>query len=219
MTRNLLLALALLVAMTVSLRAEESAEKPIGTWTRTTTVDDHPVKVKIEVKADTIRCTVRTAEGLARETITIEADYFVTRDGLLLGVVPLGQGEKKAPEKESLKETLKERGFACRFKITKHGLVVSEVITGSDTDENTKKVLEGKYHKAEERPTTCRQRANPPAPPTAASYPGGWTPLPVPTCTAVPQASYSTSGTFPAVQACPAANTAVPASCPPPPSR
>ncbi|HYW86086.1 MAG TPA: hypothetical protein VFB30_22745, partial [Spirochaetia bacterium] len=140
MTRNLLLALALLLAMTIPLRADEPQEKPIGTWTRTTTVDDHPVKVKIEVKPETIRCMVRTAEGLAKETITVEADYFVTRDGLMLGVVPLGKSGQKSAEKPSLKDTLKDRGFACRFTVGKHGLVVSEVVTGADIEENVKKV-------------------------------------------------------------------------------
>jgi hypothetical protein len=167
MTRKMLAVVALVVATAAPLRAYEEADKPIGTWTRTTTVDDHQVRVKIEVKPDTLRCTVRTADGLATQTITVEADYFVTRDGVVMGMVPLGKKTAKATDKEALKDTLKERGFMCRFKLDKHGLVISELVTGGDIEENVKKVLEGKYRKVEQKATTAYGRGNstPPPPP------------------------------------------------------
>jgi hypothetical protein len=163
MTRKMLAVLALLAATAAPLRAYEEVEKPIGTWTRTTMVDDQQVRVRIEVKADTIRCTARAAKGLVTETLTVEADYFITRDGVVMGMVPLGKKTAKAADKEALKDTLKERGFMCRFKLDKHGLVISELVAGGDIEENVKKVLEGKYRKVEEKAaaTYGRRRSEP----------------------------------------------------------
>jgi hypothetical protein len=147
------MAVVLLVALTVPLRAQDSdAGKPIGTWTHTATMDDHQVKVKLEVKADTIHCVVRTTEGPAVSTLTVDADYIVSRDGLLVGVLP-------APRKSDRGDTKdQDRLFLCRFTVEKNTLVVTEVNSGG-SDDQLKKVFEGKYHRVSDKVGAVKKEA------------------------------------------------------------
>jgi hypothetical protein len=150
MARTTVIALALLVATTVPLWAQDNdGAKPIGTWTRTATVRHHEMRVKMEVKADTLRCTVRLPDEPLPGKFTADADYVITRDGRVLGAVPLGHREKKAGNKESSKDQRLDRVFVCRFKVEKHALVISDLVWGGKDGDTIKEVIEGTYRKAE----------------------------------------------------------------------
>jgi hypothetical protein len=173
MTRKTLTALAalvLLVAATSPLRAYDPLAH-VGTWTRTATIDDHEVKIKLEVKDNTIRCTIHTTEGPVASTLTVEADYLVTKDGVLVGVLRGGKKPQKGAGKEDPKDSIKDRVFACHFTIEKgaNALVVTEVVSGGDADDMGKKVLEGKFHRVKTAPRAATAGTAPVQPPCPTS--------------------------------------------------
>jgi hypothetical protein len=128
------LAAAVLLAAAVVARADE-ASKPLGTWVRRG--EDH--KVTLDVKPDMVRCTV-TAEG--GYSISVDADYIVSKDGIMLGVIRTKGTEKKGDERE-----LDKRLFYCRFAMDKNRLVISDLAIGGDK-EKVKELVEGSYKKA-----------------------------------------------------------------------
>jgi hypothetical protein len=176
MTRTLLTvlaALSLLVVTAAPARAYDGWQ--VGIWTHTATVDDHSVKVMLEVTAGTIHCTVRTKEGPANVTITVDASYVMSRDGLVVGI--LGP-DKIAPKDE--KHSAEERAFTCRLAEEKDGIVVSDVSGGGTDKEQIKKVFEGRYRRVETKASTAPSKSREPvvtpstpapAPPPSASPP------------------------------------------------
>jgi hypothetical protein len=154
MTRTLLTvltALSLLVMTAAPARAYDGWQ--VGTWTHSTTVDDHPVKVTLEVTANAIHCTVRTREGPATVTIALDASYVMSRDGLMVGILA---PDKVAPKDE--KNSAEDRAFTCRLTAEENGIVVSDVSGGRDKD-LVKKVFEGRYRRVEAKAATSPSKS------------------------------------------------------------
>jgi hypothetical protein len=150
---------ALLVAGGAALAQDADSRKPLGTWVHHS--DEY--KVTFDVKPDTLRCTVTGEGGLS---ISVTADYVVSPDGILFGVIRTRKADKKK-EKEEEGDTEK-RLFYCRFAIEKNNLVLSDVAYGDDKDK-IKEVLEGKYRKMEKK-SSAASPAIPVAPATTQSY-------------------------------------------------
>jgi hypothetical protein len=159
-----LAAVALLVATTAPVSAYEGWQ--VGTWTHTATVDDHEVKVTLDLTANTIHCTIRTKEGSATWTLTVEADYVLSRDGVVVGILAPGKASPKEKKDDS-----KERTFTCRITAEKDGIVVSDVAQGGGYEEQAKKVLEGRYRKSEGKTATARSKSKEPVVAPASASP------------------------------------------------
>jgi hypothetical protein len=141
MARNLtvVLAAATLLALTAATQAQsERSAKLLGTWTRKA----DGCKVKLEVKPETLRCTVATEEGYA---VTVVADYVVSKDGVLLGILHAGKAGKSGDE-----DALSKRLFYFQFRADDKALVIQDL--NYEGDDKTKEVLEGRYHRAEGKP-------------------------------------------------------------------
>jgi hypothetical protein len=142
MARNLtvVLAAATLLALTAATQAqtEQRSAKLVGTWTRKA----DGCKVKLEVKPETLRCTVTPEVGYA---VTVAADYVVSKDGVLLGILHAGKAGKKGDE-----DALSKRLFYFQFRADDKALVIQDL--NYDGDDQTKEVLEGRYHRAEGKP-------------------------------------------------------------------
>ena len=106
----------------------------LGTWTH----DSGTGKVTLVFKERTLNCTISDPENV---TVRVDAEYMITRDGFLLGML---HGKKK--KGESAEEEAGRRVFCC--KVTKDGdaLIVSALIT-KDKREELAKVVEGNYKK------------------------------------------------------------------------
>jgi hypothetical protein len=133
--------LALLTALLLSApglaqTARPSADDLIGTWKRHT--EGHEIAVTVE--RDGLRLSVAFPEGL---TVSMEADYLVTRDGILVGVLRLRNGDLLLKERTELAS----RFFQCRFAVEGNELVVREVKVGNLVDDCCKKLVEGPYRR------------------------------------------------------------------------
>lgn len=137
-----ILATATLLALTASAPAQsERNQKYLGTWTR----HADGCKVKLEVKPETLRCTVTFEEGYA---ITVEADYVVSKDGVLLGILH-DPKNGKAAKKDKDDDPLNKRLFYFQISADDKALVIGDLNYGDSGDDKVKEVLEGKYHKVE----------------------------------------------------------------------
>jgi hypothetical protein len=115
----------------VALRAEGTpGKKPTGNWERK--VGDS--SVKINFKPDTVRFTVSSADA----TIDVDAEYSVTKDGLIYGVIC--KVEKKGtcggPSEGDL--------FSFKCKIDKDTMTISD-LKGSTESEEAKQLVQGDY--------------------------------------------------------------------------
>jgi hypothetical protein len=153
MARKMIAVLAVLVAATIPLRADEAVSKPIGTWTRTATLRNETIRLKLEVKTDTIRCTARVDDLPEVGRVTVDVEYTVTRDGRILGAVRRHRPGESRPGKGSAKEDMLAGVFVCRFKVEKETLVVSDVTWGGKNGDTMKEIVEGKYHRVEGKKT------------------------------------------------------------------
>jgi hypothetical protein len=155
MTRTLLkdlAALSLLAVATAPACAYWSSQ--VGTWTHTATVGDHRVKVTLDVTANTIHCTLRTEEGAAAVTITVEADYVMSRDGIVAGILAPGKAPPKGSATKDEKGGVEERAFTCRVNVEEKALVLSDLGGGGSDKDQIKKVFEGRYRRVEAKATT-----------------------------------------------------------------
>jgi hypothetical protein len=122
-----------------ALAQDTDSRKPLGTWVHHT--DDY--KVTFDVKPDTVRCTVSGEGGLS---FSVTADYVVSPDGVLFGIIRTRKAEKKKDDDGDVEKRL----FYCRVTMEKNHLVLSDVAYGEDKDK-IKEVIEGKYHKIEKK--------------------------------------------------------------------
>jgi hypothetical protein len=134
-----ILAAAGLLALAGSGQAQqERTQKLQGTWVRRA----DGCKVRLEVKPESLRCTVTTEEGMA---ITVDADYVVSKDGILLGILRVPQAGKAADD-DAVTKRLIYLGFAAEDR----SLVVKDLAYKDSHDgDKMKELLEGKYHKVE----------------------------------------------------------------------
>jgi hypothetical protein len=133
MTRWVTAALALTLACAVpAATADEVKKPPVGTWTK----KEGDRTVTFQIKADGMRVVLK---GEGDQKIEVDADYGVTKDGVLFGRIskvakPGGEG----PEEGEL--------FSFRFKVEKDKLILSD-LTGTKIDDGAKKLVEGDYEK------------------------------------------------------------------------
>jgi hypothetical protein len=135
------LAAASLLALTAATQAQsERTQKLLGSWSR----HADGCKVQLEVKPDSLRCTVTTEDGFA---ISVNADYVVSKDGILLGILHARPAKKKDKDKDD--DGLSKRLFYLQVTADEKALVISDLNYGDGDDDKMKEVLEGKYHKTE----------------------------------------------------------------------
>jgi hypothetical protein len=128
-------ALGIVVLFAAAVRAEgekAAGNKPLGTWKRT--VGD--ASLTFEFKADGMRC-VLAAGG---NTIEMDGDYGMTKDGVLFGRV--AKVEKKGTNDGPSEGDL----FSFKVKVDKDTLSLSELKTHNDSAE-AKQLIEGDYQK------------------------------------------------------------------------
>jgi hypothetical protein len=109
----------------------ESA-RPFGIWKRT--AGDNTVT--FDIKANTMRCTI-VAGG---NTIECDADYSVTKSGVIFG--RLSKVTKKGGDEGPSEGDL----FSFRFTLEKDTMTLSDLKTSSETGE-AKQLVEGEYKK------------------------------------------------------------------------
>lgn len=129
------MAMGLVVVLPALVAAEDKpAAKPAGTYTR----EAGERKVSFTFKADTVVIQVDTGT----EKITIDAAYGVTKDGLLFAAITKVDrtGDGGGPTKDDL--------FGFKYEVSKGGLTISD-LKGTHVNEDSKKLVEGEYKKAE----------------------------------------------------------------------
>jgi len=127
MSRAVVVALAW-VLPAVAADKEPARTRPLGTWERT--VGDG--KVTFTFAAESFKVVV--ASGGA--TVNMEADYGVTADGTLFGIVTkvAREGTNEGPSEKDL--------FRFGFSLEKDKLTIKDLNPGSD---EVKQILEGDY--------------------------------------------------------------------------
>jgi hypothetical protein len=93
--------------------------------------------VKLDVKPDRLHCTVTGPDGVA---IVLDADYVVSKDGVVVGIL-----RAKTAVKPNDEDALKDRLFYFRVLARERALRVSDLNCGGDDDGQTRDVLEGTY--------------------------------------------------------------------------
>jgi hypothetical protein len=106
----------------------------LGTWTH----DSGAGKVTLVFKEHTLSCTISDPENV---TVRVDAEYMITRDGFLLGML---HGKKQ--KGESAYDEANRRFICC--KVTKDGdaLIVRAFISKGGREELAK-IVEGNYKK------------------------------------------------------------------------
>ncbi len=123
--------LLLLVSATMGVDEKDvGKKKPIGTWKRT--AGDH--SITFTIKGDTLRVVMKGGDNV----VEVDADYGVSKDGVLFGRISKGAKEGEGPSEGDL--------FSFRFKIAKETLTLSELKTPHDSAE-ARELVEGEYRK------------------------------------------------------------------------
>jgi hypothetical protein len=129
-------AVATLAVLTLALTAladnKETGKKPIGSWKRT--AGDNTVT--FHFGPDTVR-TVVDANG---NTLEVEADYGMSKDGVVFGRIfkVTKKGIDEGPSEGEL--------FSFKIAIDKETLTISDFKTQNE-NESAKQLVQGEYHK------------------------------------------------------------------------
>jgi hypothetical protein len=109
--------------------ADPPAKKPAGSWTRKA----GDMTITFTFKADTLEARVTNGS-----TIVVQADYGVTKDGTLFGIITKAKKEGTAdgPNEGDL--------FSFRVKVEKDTLTLSD-LKGTAGGEGAKNAVEGEY--------------------------------------------------------------------------
>ncbi len=133
--------------------AQSSSAKPVGTWERQTK-DGHFL---LTIKEDRLHIRFEKSD---EAMTTVDADYSVSRDGILFGVVIFAEKDAGSEEDREVKSDLP---FCCRYRVDGDELTIRDgKITDGDLDK-----LAGRYHRVEEKvsstkmpsTTMCEQKA------------------------------------------------------------
>jgi hypothetical protein len=128
MIPRLLFAVSLVLAVSATGFAQgDKTKAPIGTWTRT--VGDNKLELKFETKA------LIFTHKQGSDSIKVEADYAIARDGTIYGRVAKSQGGENAPKPGML--------FSFRIKMGTKTITLSD-LTGTDSAE-VRDLVEGEY--------------------------------------------------------------------------
>ena len=134
MARMTTMALALLLvagsALSGSDEKASAKSRPVGSWKRT--AGDHSITFLI--KTDTLR-VILNAGGNTKE---VDADYGVSKDGVLFGRISQARPEGDGPSEGDL--------FSFRFRVDKDVMTLSELKTPHDSAEG-KELVQGEYRK------------------------------------------------------------------------
>jgi RNA polymerase sigma factor (sigma-70 family) len=112
-----------------------TAQRPVGNWERTF----GPLQVNLRVKAERLTGTVDVAVEKQRISFVFDADYSVTRDGVLYGVITgmdiqgAGQGTdlQEAGRIQVLITQLIDTPFSIRYRVDDGILTVKDVKFGT----------------------------------------------------------------------------------------
>ena len=109
------------VAVLVALPLLAGPPRPVGTWTR----DAAPLKVSVTFTETTMTARATFDEGGGADTITLDAEYSVTSDGVLYGVVT---GVDARPlELAADLQAIAGQPFAARCRVDGAVMLVREV--------------------------------------------------------------------------------------------
>ena len=140
-----LLPVAALCLMTLAANqglAQGSSAKPVGTWERSTKEGHFLLTIKED------RLHIRFEKSNERTT-TVDADYSVSRDGILFGVVIFAEKDLGSDEDREVKSDLP---FCCRYRVDGDELTIRDgKITDGDLDK-----LAGRYHRVEEKVSSTK---------------------------------------------------------------
>lgn len=129
MSRAVVLALVAIWALpAVAADKEPARTRPLGTWERSA----GDAKVTFTFAAESLKAIVSSGGA----TVTIDADYGVSKDGTLFGFVTkvVREGTNEGPTEKDL--------FRFQFTVEKDKLTLKDVHPASD---EVKQVLEGDY--------------------------------------------------------------------------
>jgi hypothetical protein len=131
MLRSAVTVVVALVVVAAAGAADAPAKKPIGTWARGLGEN----KVTFQFKADSLTCVITNGSA----TLEVEADYGVTKDGVIYGIITKAErkGVDGGPEKGEL--------FSFQVKIDKETITISD-LKGTDNAE-AKQLIQGEYKK------------------------------------------------------------------------
>jgi hypothetical protein len=133
MPRRLAVALiALLLPALAAAEEKKAAKKPTGTYSR----EAGDRKLAFAFKADTLTISLTAGET----KMTIEADYGVTKEGVLYGVMT--KVEKKGTDAGPSKGDL----FSFQFDVSGSELTISD-LKGTHVNDESRKIVEGVYKK------------------------------------------------------------------------
>jgi hypothetical protein len=117
--------------------AQSSSAKPVGTWERQTKEGHFLLTIKED------RLQIRFEKSNEAMT-TVDADYSVSRDGILFGVVIFAEKDLGSDEGSEVKSDLP---FCVRYRVDGDELTIRDgKISEGDLDK-----LAGRYHRTEEK--------------------------------------------------------------------
>jgi hypothetical protein len=117
--------------------AQSSSAKPIGTWERQAKEGHFLLTIKED------RLQIRFEKSNEAMT-TVDADYSVSRDGILFGVVIFAEKDLGSDQEREVKSDLP---FCCRYRVDGDELTIRDgKISEGDLDK-----LAGRYHRVEEK--------------------------------------------------------------------
>ena len=107
-------------------RAERASPVPDGTWER----EVGPFRVKIRVEGNRLYGTLTGGENGKKVTCALEADYSVTRDSLVYGVITSFEAQGPDSDTELLSILLVDQPFSLRFRVDDDALTIKDVKFG-----------------------------------------------------------------------------------------
>lgn len=170
-----------LIACTASALCAQEITKPLGKWQRK--IGKTNVTLNVENNRLHILCT-------GDKSITLHADYAMTHDGLVYGVVTSIECEED-DETETTK-TLFDSPFSFRFRIDEGALIIHDM-KAHDADSKDD-MWNGRYKTVQ--PATSRSGIVPTACPIPNSYSFPFTTPPASTTTNSPSSSTTGVQTF-----------------------
>jgi hypothetical protein len=130
-SRMAVLVLASLAAYVVSVQAEDAkAKRPTGTWEKK--IGDN--QIQLDIKEGSVRITVTTAEA----TIAVDADYGITKDGTIYGIIT------KVEKKGTCEGPTEGDLFSFKYSLQNDVLNLKD-LKGSRDSEEAKQLIEGEY--------------------------------------------------------------------------
>jgi hypothetical protein len=110
-------------------------ERPIGVWERSIAGE---IRMVLTVERDRLSMRAVVQEEKEKYTIVGEAEYSVTKDGILYGVVTSVGAPENAEEEIDLAQLCIDRAFSVRYRVDGDVLTVKEVYVGLGDDKNTR---------------------------------------------------------------------------------